>query len=159
MVLHRPIESTSRMGKSDLAFQVAYAFPTITDLFMRTAAPYLPPHWILNEIVARRGLRIPVTAKLSNGMKMNVILGDRVGEAIRRDGCYEPATTKVAISQLRKDAVFFDLGAHVGQYTLLASPLCHSVHSFEAVPVLVQRQMERGRFPLVSNSPFRARSL
>ena len=67
-------------------------------------------------------------------MKIKVILGDGVGEAIRRDGCYEPETARVTVSQLRRGSIFFDLGAHVGQYTLLASNLCRSVHSFEAVP-------------------------
>jgi len=122
------------MKRSDLAFKLADGFPRVTDLLMKTMAPHLPPHWILAHIAARRNLRIPLTARLFNGMKMTVTLGDNVGAAICRYGCCEPETVKAAMFHLQKHHVFFDLGAHVGQYTLLASPLCRLVHSFEAVP-------------------------
>ena len=42
-------------------------------------------------------------------------------------------TVRTVMSHLSREAMFFDLGAHIGQYTLVASPLCHAVHSFEAV--------------------------
>jgi FkbM family methyltransferase len=122
------------MKKSDLILKAVDALPRTADLFMRTVARYMPSHWLLSHIASDRNLRIPITTRLFNGTTIEVILGDGISDAIRRHGCYEPASVRVVISQLDIKSVFFDVGAHVGQYTLLAAPVCRWVHSFEAVP-------------------------
>ena len=82
-----------------------------------------------------------------------VLLADEVGEGIRRHGCTEFKTLEAITSHLSKDDIFFDLGAHIGQYTLAASPLCRGVHSFEPVPdsfKLLQRNIQANRLANVS---------
>lgn len=59
-------------------------------------------------------------------------VGDQVGESIRRCGYTERETLKVIILHLGSNSVFFDLGAPMGQYALVASPLCRAVHNFKA---------------------------
>ena len=83
----------------------------------------------------RSGLKIPVAAKLGNGMPISVYLGERVSESIRRSGYYEPETVALLGRLLEPGMHFLDVGAHVGQYTLFASPLVGQqggVHCFEA---------------------------
>jgi len=82
-------------------------------------------------------LKIPVDATLSNGMPISVYLGERVSEAIRSDGFYEPETVKLLAKLLQPGMTFLDIGAHVGQYTLIASKIVGptgQVCSFEAEP-------------------------
>jgi FkbM family methyltransferase len=43
-------------------------------------------------------------------------------------------TVRVLEKLLDKETVFFDIGAHIGQYTLLAAPLTREVHCFEPMP-------------------------
>lgn len=120
---------------STLAFKAASVSPPFTTFAMKLVAPHLPPHWVINDIATRYNLRLPVKTKLENGMTVWVLLGDEVGEGLRRRGCTESETLSAITSHLNTDSVFFDLGAHIGQYTLMASPLCRAVHSFEPVPV------------------------
>ena len=122
------------MNSSRLAFAAAAISPPITRFGMRYLAPHLPPHWILSRLAVQYGLRIPVKSSLRNGMKVTSVLGDDVGETIRADACHEPVTCDAVLGQLKKDSVFYDVGAHIGQYSLLASPNCRRVHAFEAVP-------------------------
>jgi len=120
---------------STLALKAASVSPRFTTFAMKLAAPHLPSHWVINDIATRYNLRLAVKTKLENGMTVWVLLGDEVGEGLRRRGCTERETLNAITSHLNKDSVFFDLGAHIGQYTLMASPLCRAVHSFEPVPV------------------------
>jgi FkbM family methyltransferase len=122
------------MHPSALVFKAASLSPRFTASAMKLVASHLPSSWVVNGIATRHNLRIPVRTKLNNGMTVWVLLADEVGEAIRRRGCNELETVKIVMSHLSKEAIFFDLGAHIGQYTLVASPLCRAVHSFEAVP-------------------------
>ncbi|MGC2181711.1 MAG: FkbM family methyltransferase [Terriglobales bacterium] len=71
-------------------------------------------------------------------MKINVVWNDTGGQAIWRDGWYEPPTVKVISDLLRPGMTFFDVGANVGQYTLLAIGLDCEVHSFEPAPAIFQ---------------------
>lgn len=64
-------------------------------------------------------------------MKVKVFLGDIIGCHIWHSGWYEPHFVEVIKSFLTTDVTFFDLGANIGQYTLLSSPLVQEVHSFE----------------------------
>lgn len=122
------------MQPSKWVFAAASVCPPLTRIAMRLFAPHLPPHWVLAELAVRNRLRIPVTGKLRNGMVITSVLGDGVGEIIRKEGCYEPVTADAVHGQLTDETVFYDVGAHIGQYSLLASRCCREVHAFEAVP-------------------------
>jgi FkbM family methyltransferase len=119
---------------SSLALKAASVSPRLTATAMKMVAPHLPPYWVINEIATRNDLHIRAKAKLSNGMPIWVLLADEVGVGIRRRGYTEHETLEAITSHLGKDGVFFDLGAHIGQYTLVASPLSRAVHSFEPLP-------------------------
>ncbi len=119
---------------STLALKAASLSPRLTRTAMKAFAPYLPSNWVLNEIATRHDLHIRVKARLSNGMIAWVLLGDEVSEGIRRRGSTEIESLQAITSNLTRESIFFDLGAHIGQYTLIASPLCRAVHSFEPVP-------------------------
>jgi len=66
---------------------------------------------------------------------------------VERKGLWEPAETELILSLLTEDAVFFDVGAYVGWFTLLAARASArvEVHSFEPVPQsyeLLKRNVE-----------------
>jgi FkbM family methyltransferase len=78
---------------------------------------------------------------LLNGMAIEVDPLDMIGKHIIRSGCYEPDTMEFIRSYLRPGMVFLDVGAHVGQYTLVASGLVGSqgrAHAFEPHPLLYE---------------------
>lgn len=64
-------------------------------------------------------------------MRVKVYLGDMIGCHIWHNGWYEPHLVNAIKPHLTSEVTFFDLGANVGQYTLLAAPLVQEVHSFE----------------------------
>jgi FkbM family methyltransferase len=141
------------MHPSALALRAASLSPRLTANAMKLVAPRVPPSWVINAIVTRYNIRIPVRAKLDNGMTAWVLLGDEVGEGIRRRGYTERETLKTIVSHLGREVMFYDLGAHIGQYTLVASPLCRAVHSFEPVPEtfeFLQRNIRVNRLTNVS---------
>lgn len=94
-------------------------------------------HWLAQTVSADLGYRAPFVAKLGNGMDILVAANDLVGREIILHGFYEPATVNIVSALLKPGMTFFDVGAHVGQYTLIASALVGSsgqVHSFEPDP-------------------------
>lgn len=95
-------------------------------------------HWLVSELANRLQGRIPVYTRLGNGMRIKVHLNDHVGAAIIRTGYYEIDTVRLIQRLLKPGMIFFDVGTHVGQYTLLASqPVGETgeVHGFEPDPV------------------------
>jgi FkbM family methyltransferase len=81
--------------------------------------------------------RLPVSANLGNGLTIQVALGDHVSRHILRDGYYEPDTVALFDRFLKAGMVVLDIGAHIGQYSLVASRLVGDsgqVHSFEPDP-------------------------
>ncbi len=64
-------------------------------------------------------------------MKVKVFLGDMIGCHIWHSGWYEPHFVEAIKPYLTPEVTFFDLGANIGQYTLLSAPLVQEVHSFE----------------------------
>jgi FkbM family methyltransferase len=94
-------------------------------------------HWLVAELAHRLEGRIPVHTRLGNGMKIKVHLNDHVGGAIIRTGFYEIDTVRLIRRLLKPGMIFFDVGTHVGQYTLLASESVGpsgEVHGFEPDP-------------------------
>jgi hypothetical protein len=103
---------------------------------MVRGAPQVTIGWSQKLAHRLRG-RIPVHTKLGNGMKIKVHLNDHVGGAIIRTGYYEIDTVRLIEKLLKPGMVFFDVGTHVGQYSLLASKRVGStgeVHGFEPDP-------------------------
>jgi hypothetical protein len=70
-------------------------------------------------------------------MKIRVFWGQIVGTGILVNGFHETHTVRVVKQLLKSGMTFIDVGANIGQYTLLASELIGprgSVHSFEPEP-------------------------
>jgi hypothetical protein len=65
------------------------------------------------------GSHLTVATKLNNGMSITTFVGDEIGNRIYTCGEYEPGTVRLVRQLLDKETVFFDIGAHIGQYTLL----------------------------------------
>jgi FkbM family methyltransferase len=89
--------------------------------------------------------------RLPNGMRMEVDPFDYVGATITEHGYYEPETVAVVERLLRPGMVVFDVGAHMGQYTLVASGAvgpAGRVHAFEPQPrvrAALERNVRRNR--------------
>lgn len=78
-------------------------------------------------------------ARLVSGQSMEVDPRDRVGRAILDQGCSERGTFEFVSRWLRPGMTVIDAGAHVGQYTVLASARVGDtgrVHAFEPHPGL-----------------------
>jgi FkbM family methyltransferase len=105
-------------------------------------------HWTTKEIEkelwpAERPLAelpwVGRTARLPNGMRIEVDPREHIGRRLIAGEWYEPDTVSYVKSHLRPGMTFFDIGAHIGQYSLLASQLVGphgKVHSFEPCPTL-----------------------
>jgi FkbM family methyltransferase len=78
---------------------------------------------------------------LPNGVRIEVDPRDAVSRAIIQNGWHEPETVDLIHRVVSPGMVFFDVGAHVGQYSLIASKLVGqdgAVHSFEPHPILFE---------------------
>ena len=81
--------------------------------------------------------RVPVRTKLGNGMAVTVPWNDDCGRAIWQSGYYESPSVQLIEKLLKPGMVFLDLGANIGQYSLVASRgvgPSGQVHSFEPDP-------------------------
>jgi len=77
---------------------------------------------------------IPSLAKTFWNESMHIVLPERVSLALFRYGFFEAELTRALIQLVRPGMVFFDIGAHIGYFSLLASELVGTqgqVHSFE----------------------------
>ena len=80
---------------------------------------------------------IPSVARTFWDQAMHVVLPDRVSLTLLRYGFFEADLTRAFIRLLRPGMVFFDVGAHIGYFSLLASELVGAqgrVHGFEPTP-------------------------
>jgi FkbM family methyltransferase len=96
------------------------------------------PHSLLVRLADRLSYSHPVTARLRNGLKMQVYWNDLgVGQHLFRRGVHEQETIGLLRHLVRPGMTVLDIGAQVGQYTLEAAKLVGptgSVHAFEPVP-------------------------
>lgn len=76
---------------------------------------------LLSTLLRVSGVSIRRSAALVTGQRMSVNPFDAVGGAIYRDGCFEPETVAYVQSILKPGMTFVDVGANIGQYTLIAS--------------------------------------
>jgi FkbM family methyltransferase len=92
---------------------------------------------LFSTVKSRLGYRMRKRVRLVTGQHIEVDPFDVVGGEIARNGCYEPETVALWRAVLDPGMVVVDIGAHVGQYTIIASPLVGrtgSVHAFEPDP-------------------------
>lgn len=130
------------MRPSELMFRVGSKMPAVSRLGLWCLANLssklgLKPHWAFSQLANSLDYRVPVSARLGNGMNIHVFWDDVIGNAIRSAGFYEPFTVHLLTRLLRQGDIFLDLGANVGQYTLVAAPLVSqngAVHAFEPDP-------------------------
>ncbi len=128
-----------------IAFRLAQKHPSIARIGLGVVAqPYIalrrrPPH-LFDYLAGSIGYLAKVNATLGNGMKIRVVWNDTggCGHEIWRSGWYEPQTVKVIADLLQPGMTFFDVGANMGQYTLLAAGKSCNVHSFEPAPAMFE---------------------
>src|SRR5215467_3635267 len=115
-----------KTGLSDTICRAARTMPrlskTAPKVCARVMAPRRPP-WIVSQVAGGLDVRIPVDTHLGNGMPIRVVWTDVIGYSISVDGYYDMASIHAIRHLLKPGMTFVDVGAHVGQYTLLASQL------------------------------------
>src|SRR5216683_3340144 len=121
------------LGSIEASFAsfIGRRLPRLTRFALRSVGAILPNLWFFHFLVRECGGRVATRATLGNGMRVKTFLGDMIGCHIWHSGWYESHVIEVVKSYLRPDVCFFDIGANVGQYTLMAAPFVKEVHSFE----------------------------
>ena len=124
-------------------------FKSLIETLLRPISPLIK-HWalkystrpknapyFLKRLLVFLDLHLSCEAKLINGHKIIVDPYDAVGGEIYRNGLFEPETVDFINNNLKEGMTFIDIGANIGQYTLLASKIVGEtgvVVSVEAVP-------------------------
>ncbi len=90
------------------------------------------------ELYAKQ-FRLPVWRRATTfwGDDMQVVFPEPVSMALYRYKFFERGLTQIILNTLEPGMVFFDVGAHFGYYSLLASTLvgkAGAVHAFEPTP-------------------------
>jgi FkbM family methyltransferase len=122
------------MKPAEMIQSFARHFPWPTKQALHVLVPRTGYHWLSSKLVNEFGLSLYADTRLHNGLMMRVRIGDNVGDAIRSDRNFESESLNTVLNRLTPDSVFFDIGAHMGLYTLHAAPRCKAVHCFEPVP-------------------------
>lgn len=89
----------------------------------------------LTALFFRKSFKL--NAKTFWGDNMVVIIPEIVSSSIYRYGFFEEGLTRMILEYLKPNMVFFDIGAHYGYFTLLASFIVGDngqVHAFEPTP-------------------------
>ena len=142
------------MTRSELVLRLAERAPRpFRGLFSLSGHGILPRalnrHWLAEALRER----VPATrpdwvgdvVRLPNGMPIEVDVREAMGYQIARQGYWERDTVAFVRDFLRPGMTFFDVGANVGQYSLVASQCVGvqgRVHAFEPHP-LVHRVLRR----------------
>jgi FkbM family methyltransferase len=69
----------------------------------------------------RQGISVPTKARTPWGQRITVTLPEDVSVALHRRGFVEYELSSFYLSRLRSGMTFFDVGAHVGYFSMLAS--------------------------------------
>ena len=94
----------------------------------------LYPRALVWKYWQKRCQQKPIITRLDSDLKVRIYTHDVIGKYIYIDGVFEPASWNFVRKLLRPGMVVFDLGANLGQYTLLAAKCVGKqgrVHSFE----------------------------
>ena len=90
----------------------------------------------VQELRARSEVEF-VNAKMFTGDEMELVIPDNVSAAVYLSGCFEAEDTEAMIEILNPGDVFFDIGSHIGYYSIVAANLVGSngkVVCFEPTP-------------------------
>jgi FkbM family methyltransferase len=141
-----------RTGLSNRVLTILRKHPRIARQLSLSAPFAVRRHWLVRQLLKdQAGSRAIVKTKLDNGMQIQVFIGDVPGDEIYTYGVSEPATVSLIRCLLDKDTLFFDVGAHVGMYTLLAAPLAQKVYSFEPMPWIYELLESNVRYNKLNN--------
>ena len=103
----------------------------------RNTRNLLNPRAIAWRYMKKRHPNKAIISKLGRDLKVRIYPNDIIGASIFVNGMFEPAECKFVTKFLKPGMVFFDVGANLGQYTLLAARQVGTkgqVHSFEPSP-------------------------
>lgn len=114
------------------------------------------------EICARQaGKGVERQAQTFWGDRIIAVFPERVSMTVYRYGFFEKDLTQALIRYLRPGMVFFDIGAHIGYFSLLAARLVGAegrVHAFEPTPstfeVLRKNLKERSNVVINNSAVF-----
>jgi len=129
---------TWRSLVGDVLTGVPYVPGLVVRLWGETYVRYpRPRHPLFSRVKSRLGYRMRKRVPLCTGQVLEVDPFDEVGGEVVRRGVYEPETVDVFRAVLAPGMIVVDAGAHVGQYSVIASPLVGptgAVHAFEPDP-------------------------
>jgi FkbM family methyltransferase len=100
-------------------------------------APDGAPRAELESFLLDRLVRRPIVFEDGRGLRYVLEPGENAGAFLRAGGNYEVAETRFCEQVVRPGATAFDVGAHIGLYTLLLARLVGPegrVHAFEPEP-------------------------
>jgi FkbM family methyltransferase len=84
-------------------------------------------------------LGVTKEARIVNGMRMQVSSAPRVEQEIFLFGEWEPRFSRYLQGLPATDGILLDIGANIGYFSLLASPIFAEVHAIEASPSTSRR--------------------
>lgn len=132
----------SGLSPSGLVLSASVHYPRATSLLTWLwAQSYVASprdiHWLFRELRQRHPVEVSCRVRLRTGEWCIVDPFDFIGGEIAAKGCYEQETVDFFLNTLGPGMVVVDAGAHVGQYTLIASTLVGAeghVYAFEPEP-------------------------
>lgn len=80
-----------------------------------------------------------------------------ISNIIEKDGIYEKNVLDIITDNIKMDDVFIDIGANIGQHSLIVSRFCKKVFSFEPISLLQQKinsNIEKNEFKNIVVMPF-----
>src|SRR5260370_13091244 len=104
--------------------------PHLSAATLRVLAPALPNLWLFYSIVGECNLRVATRARLGNGMKGKVFLGDMIGCHIWHSGWYKPYLVEALNPFITPNDPFFDLYSNIRPFTIMIAPYLHAVRRF-----------------------------
>jgi FkbM family methyltransferase len=123
-----------RTGLSKPILRLVHSVPAVASAGLYTLSrlfPRLRGNWVVHQVALATNCRIAVRAELGEGIPLYVIWTDYVGRSIQDTGYYDLPTVNIFKKFLKRGEAVLDVGAQVGQFTLIAALAGCTVHSFE----------------------------